>query len=148
MFFPELTYAFTPKDLTSVFTELVHRGNQETDTATTLTMSLSGIPQDRMLMLANVTIDAVPGATQAVTQILLQIETHAALQSAIARERFVVAADVDRTLNWQGQVFVLGQGAGNDSVIASISFDAGVNANVARASFSGVIVPRGNIAAF
>ena len=148
MFIPDIAYQFTSKDLTSVFAEILHRGEQVSSTVNSITISLTGIPQDRMLMLSNIAADGVPGATQAVTMILMEVVTHTGLQSALARDRFAGTADLGRTLNWQGQIYVLGQGAGNASALVQVVFDASVNSNTARAAFSGVVVPRGNIAVF
>lgn len=149
MLTPDFTYAFRqPKDVSGPTFEPYLRQGVVQATSGGLTFTLIDLPRDRMLVLSNVVMLGLPGATQACTAFALSATTAAGLQMEIARENFPVVADLRRTLNWQGQIFILGGGLATTLLTAVATFDAGVNQNEIRVGVHGVVIPRANASPF
>jgi len=145
---PEICYRFIyPKDTAGPTFEIMTRDVDNAATSATVTISITGVPKDRVLVLQNVNMFADPGAGQAVVQQILSGFTPAGLQFTIARTAKAAIADLNDNLNWQGAVYLPGLG---DGVILSALtvYDAGVASNALTFSMQGVVIPRGNSAAF
>lgn len=148
MLTPDLTYAYRqPKDVSGPTFEVMSRQGDESDTATGVTFTLTGLPKDRMLVLSNVCILMIPGATQSVTALSVSATTPAGLVFDISRFN-QAAATGSRSHNWQGEVFLLGGGRGANLLTITATFDAGANSNRLIASIFGVVIPRANAGPF
>jgi len=149
MLAPDIAYSFRlPKDVSGPTLEVLSRIATEAGTATTVTFEFSNLAKDRILILNNVSARGTPGATQACTNLVIRAVTAAGLFFDVARNTFVVAADVVQTLNWQGSVFIPGGGTPSTTVQVNADFDAGVASNTVRVSIHGTIIPRANVAQF
>lgn len=149
MLTPDFTYSFRqPKDVTGPTFEPLYRQDDQSTAATILDFVLVDLAKDRMLVLSNLTLRARPGAGNTVTSVQLVAFTAARLEFDIARLTPVQAADQDITLNWQGQVFIMGGGANSNLLRARAIFDLGVVPNQMRVGIHGVVIPRANAAAF
>jgi len=146
---PDITYRYIyPIDVAGPTFEVIARTLNAADTATLVSNNLRGIPMNKVLVLTNVTCFTNPGATQGVTAITVSMFTSAGAQINVASEQFVVVADQNQALNWQGEVYIPGRGEGNSSVGFSAQYDAAVNSNSAVFHLQGVVIPRGNVATF
>jgi len=116
--------------------------------STTVSALINGPPKDRVLVLTNVTVDLNPGATQAITRVVISARTPALFVYAIAQIGFDAVADLRTGFNWQGEVAIGGPGVDIRSIIVDCVFDAGVNTNGVTANAFGYVIPRGNIAPF
>jgi len=146
---PEITYRYIyPKDVAGPTFEIVTRSLALSSAAIPLVINFTGIPKDKILVLTNAAIQANPGATQAVVLIALQGFSSAGAIFEINVDLFVPDADVPRTMNWQGAVYIAGGVEGANNVRLAVDFDAGANANSINLSFTGVVIPRGNAAIF
>lgn len=149
MLAPDLTYSFRqPKDTSGPTFEVFSRILDLTDTAASIINTLTDLPKDRLLVLANVSVLAIPGATQSLSNIIVSTTTAAGLTVEIVRETPVAVADQNRSLSWQGEVFVLGGGLDTIFLTVSGTFSAGVNANRILAGVHGVVIPRANASPF
>lgn len=146
---PSPTYVFTsPTDVAGPTFEPLSRAFQTGGAFLLIEHLLSDVPKDRVLVFTNATVQALPGATQAVTEIKIQIVTQTGLVVDIATDSGPQTADLIRDLNWEGSVYVAGGGDGARTLRIIASFDANANANTATAGIHGIIIPRGNIGAF
>ncbi len=146
---PEISYRYLRDiDTAGPTFEMVSRELSGAATSVTVAVTLMGIPKNKILVLANVTALAQPGATQACTHIQLAGFTAAGQRLLIMQERFVVAADVEQTLNWSGEVWLPGRGPDAITVEIEAVFDAGVASNTNFSGLYGIISPRGNASAF
>lgn len=146
---PELTYRYIYRiDTAGPTFEVLARVFNASGAATLVSINLTGVPKNKVLVLTNVTALSNPGATQAVTAITISMFTSAAAQVNVVQETFPVDADENQTLNWQGEIFIPGRGGTFPSVGMSSSYDAGVASNICGFALQGVIIPRGNIATF
>jgi len=149
MLAPDLTYSFRqPKDTSGPTFETFSRQATVSDTSASLTIAVSDLPKDRMLALSNVTILGQPGLTQGVSSMRLHGTTPAGLSFDIFRFNEPLVTDLQRSLNWQGQIFLLGGGSGVTILTASGSFDAGVAANNLHIGAFGIVMPRANAGPF
>jgi len=148
---PEITYAFnTPKDVAGPTAEVLSRVLNTSGLAASLTVSVTGIPRDRILILQNVAIESFPDALQSVNQIRIQGFTGAGQQFEIARTRpsTPLAVSEGLTFNWQGSVWLHGR-AGNQVAVSVVStYNAGVTENFLSVGLQGIVIPRGNVAMF
>jgi len=147
---PDLTYRFQGhRDTAGPTFEILSR-TLDTGAVTLASPSLTitGIPQDRILVLTNVVVEAIPGAAQNIIQFGAQITTPAGATLNIALKDSAVAAPLADSLSWQGAVYVQGSGVGNNTVRFFAVFNAGVAGNRLIASACGTVIPRGNAAAF
>lgn len=146
---PSPTYVFTsPTDTAGPTFEPLSRAFQIGGAFLLIEALLIDIPKDRVLVFTNATVQALPGATQTVTEIKIQIVTQTGLVVDVATSSGSQTADVIENLNWSGSYYVAGGGAGNRTLRLIASFDANANANTLTAGIHGIIVPRGNIGAF
>lgn len=149
MLAPDLAYAFRqPKDVSGPTLEVLTRQQSSSATATTVTTTIMGVPQDRILILSNVSVRGDPGATQACVAIEVRGFTAAGLLFDIITSNPAIVADLTQVLNWQGQVFLLGRGIGETIVEVNCFYDAGVNANANRVGFHGAVIPRANVSPY
>jgi len=147
---PDVTYRYLyPKDVSGPTFEILSRSFSSGATAAaTITETLTGVPLDRILVLTNATIEGLPGAAQTIDEMVIQGTTQAGLTYNIAVARPLLAATEGATLNWAGEVYIQGGGAGSATIRLSCVFNAGVAANSLFASLSGIVIPRGNAGPF
>jgi len=146
---PDITYRYLyPIDSAGPTFELVIRELNETAGATLVEVELIGIPQNKIFVLGNISMTAFPGATQSCTSLQLAGFTSAGARVLISQKRFVAVAGVIQELNWDGQVWLTGRGAGAITVQMSAVFSAAVNDNQIVTGLFGVVIPRGNAGAF
>jgi len=146
---PQLTYQFTvPTDVAGQTLQFLNKVDQRSGGAALDEFFLIDVPKDKILILTNATLAAVPGATQSVSDMSIQGVSGTGEIFDIARRLGEVVADEDRTLNWSGELWIAGAGAGNASLRFFNLFSAVANANLSRVGFSGFIIPRGNAGAF
>ncbi len=149
MLAPDLTYSFRmPKDVSGPTFEILSRDASISDTSTTVTFTLDDLPKDRLLILSNIQVHANPGAAQGMDNIRAFGTTPAGQMFGIARLNEPVVAGLTRSLNWQGQVYIMGGGRGTNQVTIVGGFDSGVAANVITVGIHGLVIPRANAAAF
>lgn len=149
MFVPEISYRYIyPKDVAGPTFEILSRLIVTSIANATATAVIQGIPKDRILVLANVSVEIVPGATQAATAARVRAFTSAAAAFLIEHNVYPATADAIEVLNWTGSIFIPGRGEDETTVEVSAFFDAGVNANVTTVGVHGIVIPRGNSAAF
>jgi len=128
--------------------EIVHRNLDNSGTATQIVSQIAIVPKDKILVLSNFTVIAVPGATQAITNFRLSGFTQAGQEFNIMRQVAAETADINDTMNWQGEVYLHGRADQAINIQVIVNFDAGVASNLIAASLSGVVIPRGNAANF
>jgi len=146
---PEITYRFQyPRDVAGPTFEVLHRVQNADASSTSVALQLSIIPKDKILVLSNISIQAIPGATQACEDIRFSAFTPAALEFNISRFVAAGTADTSVAFNWQGEVYIHGRADNANNVQAAAIFDAGANSNGIRVTFSGIVIPRGNAALF
>jgi len=145
---PEIAYRFSwPTDTSGPTFQVIARDFNVSTAAVTITHSLTGLAKDRVLVLTNASLYATPGATQAVVTLQLYAFTGAGMQHQVMRESPLQVADQIESMNWQGEIFIQGRGVSTNLWLIA-TFDAGVNANRLQAGFDGVVIPRGNTAAY
>jgi len=146
---PEITYRFgLPVNIMGSTIQTIVRQISVADTATTVTASLTGIPKDKILILANAVLEGIPGATQGVTTMALRGRTIAAAAFTIALSTPVVVADQPIAENWSGEVWIAGAGENATTVELIGVFDAGVASNSVFMHLSGLVIPKGIVAVF
>ena len=149
MLVPDIAYAFTrPTDTAGPTFEILSRQQQLSTAAILVELFLTDIPKDRVLVLSNVAMRADPGSGQGVDELVIQGVTQAGLIFDIKTQFIDGANNIRFNLDWQGEVFIQGAGAGNTTLRAFALFSAGAAANLFQASFHGVIIPHGNVGAF
>lgn len=146
---PGITYQFVrEKDTAGPSFEVANRTLQESGSNNPIELVFNDLAKDKILVLTNVTVDANPGATQFVTDLLINGRTGTGTEFGIARATPVFNADESHSLNWSGSVYIIGNQAGEDSLRFRAFFNANANANAFTVSWSGIIIPRGNAALF
>lgn len=148
---PELVYQFVrPLDSAGPTFELYQRRQGPTlFNGIQLFQTFSGIPKDRVLVISNIQITAVPGGAVDVQAIHLRGATQAGRILIIEQLFFPVpasAGDSSRALNWTGEIALLGAGAGNETLSGIVDFSAANAGNSIDMSVFGTMIPRGNIA--
>lgn len=145
MLAPNIAYAFsTPKDVAGPTFEVVTRTIAETDSVIAITIDTLEVPKDRLLVVANICMIANPNAGNGVVNMVASVITAAGQRVQLMNLELPATADAEETLNWQGEVFVLGGGQDTSSLRFYFEFDNALAANQATASYTGIIVPRGN----
>lgn len=146
---PEICWHFAqPKDTAGPTFEVLAREFDLTGLLLSISLALVGIPKDKILVLTNGSIMCNPGAAQTVTLMELSGFSAAGLRVEIAQQRPEAVVAQDRTLNWAGEVYLMGRGDGEATVRMSGTFDANANNNTLEGFLYGVVVPRGNAAPF
>lgn len=147
---PQQAYHFAvPKDVASPTFELVNRKvDAELGAASSSMELLNDLAKDRSLIITNASVRAIPDPLNLVTQIVIIATSGPGADFVIARAMPTVAVDVPVVLNWVGELYTLGGGEGTTSIRALIFFDGAGAANTGDANFSGIVIPRGNIANF
>lgn len=146
---PDITYRYAyPRDVAGNTLELLSRRGDVSATATTVFSRISNLSKDKILCLSNVSVLALPGLTNAVTDITIAGITAAGQTFAIAELRPVIVTDLVQAHDWSGSVYIPGGGDGTVQLEISGAFDAGVASNRIITGVHGFIVPRGNIAQF
>jgi len=116
--------------------------------ALVVTSTFSGLAQDKILVLTNMSGAAQPGAGTGVTQVEIHGFGAAGTAFNIYRKYYAATDDVDVVFNWQGEIMVRGRGTGNDTLICEATFDLATASNVLRFSYMGYIIPRANVAEY
>jgi len=148
--FPGIAYAFQrPTDVSGPTALILSRHFQISGGGLTLLeVFFSDLAKDRVLVLTNVTIQANPGATQAVNQLKVQGLAQGQENFGIDQREPLRTADQNETLNWQGEVYLQGGGPGTDTVRMFAAFNGAANANAITVGLHGIIIPRGNLGGF
>lgn len=146
MRFPEIAYQYVrPKDVSGPGIEIYSRTLTLINEADASLEQLFGpIPSDKIFILTNVSVFCNPAAAECTSISVLMIGPQG-IQNTIANENFAGAAATDRSLNWQGEVWILG-GAPN-TLRMTAAFDDAV-ANSMFGSAFGYVIPRANVAQF
>lgn len=146
---PAITYRFTwPKDTAGPTLEIMSRAGSATVNAATITTTVAGVPIDRILILTNITVNATPAAGVSVSDIQIGAITQAALNFNLNWDEFVAVAGQARTANWEGEVWVQGRGVDVPLVNLFTRFSAAGALNSLSFGLQGLVIPRGNAAAF
>ena len=146
---PEITYRYIyPRDVAGPTFEVLSRTFFLSDAATSISQSLSLITKDKILVLNNISIQADPGATQALLDLRVSAFTPAGAEWNITRFRGAGTADLIEAFNQTGEWYILGREPDVVNVRVVGLFDAGVNANNVDVSLHGIVIPRGNSANF
>jgi len=146
---PEICYRFAGNDFRSLTFETVLRNNDTTANAASIfTALLPEIAKDRILVVSNICAEAVPTPATGVTSISFIGRTPAGLNFSIMRGAFPETADTAVALNWQGEVWISGEGGNADMIDVRCFFVAAGVSNRLICSMSGIIVPRGNVGNF
>lgn len=146
---PPITYRFNyPRDIAGQTFQPLYRHVSESASTAVVTASFAGIPRDKVLVLSNACVECTPGATQSCINIVLRGHAPAGIAFNIAMEFFPVDADEAHSLNWSGEIFLVGNRQGNINVRAFGVFDANANANLTILSLYGVVVPLANVGPF
>jgi len=146
---PGITYRFIRQiDTAGPTFELVSRDLNAAASATEVTTTLTGVPKNKILVLSNVSVIALPGATFSCIAIQLAGFTGAGARLLIQQERFAVDADETKTLNWQGEIWLPGRGGTDISVEVEGTFTSGAASNSIFIGLFGIIIPRGNASQF
>jgi len=149
VFAPEIAYRYIyPKDIAGPTFEILSRLLSTTGAATTLEVNITGIPKDRVLVLGNVTIEGGPGGALVCTALDLRGVTGAGLDFPIKQVTTQLGNSLDQNLIWTGSIFIPGSGEGNNSLRARAFFSAATSTNSLSVGVHGVVIPRGNSAAF
>jgi len=106
------------------------------------------IPKDKVLVLTNAVLYTTPDATQWVVAAYIEGRTAAGQNWKIARLVPGLVAGDEEAINWDGEVYLPGAGNGNITVRIYIQFDAIVQPNTMACDVHGIVVPRGNVAAY
>jgi len=146
---PEIAYRYLRAiDTAGPTFEMVSRDLNNAGSATEVTVTLTGVPKNKILVLSNISAIALPGATFSVVALQLAGFTGAGARLLIQQERFPADADETKTLNWQGEIWLPGRGTGEISVEVEGTFSSGAASNSIFIGLFGVIIPRGNASAF
>jgi len=149
MLAPDLSYRFLyPKDIAGPTFELCARSANDSATNATVTSNYTFLPKDKMLCVSSMSLQADPGATQAVTDIRISFFTATGFEFNVVRRITPGTADLIEAFHWEGQVYILGRSPAAVNVRVQVIFDAGVNSNNVTSSVFGIVVPRGNVALF
>jgi len=149
MIVPEIAYRYIyPKDVAGPTFEVFSREVIVADTSTGVSIAITGISKDKILVLSNVILVATPGATQAVGTMNIQGLAGSGSPFDIQHRVTVGTADLVETMEWQGQVFIPGRGEGDTNFTLTVTYDAGVASNSFFGGIHGVVIPRGNAAVF
>jgi len=146
---PEITYRFiAPTDTAGGTFDLLSRQVSQSAGVVTIEILIADLPKDRILVLTNAALTADPGAAQLVVEMKIQGVTQAGLIFDIATDITLGAADIEKSLNWTGSVYIQGGGVGRNTVRAVALFDAAVAANNITFGAHGIIIPHGNVGSF
>lgn len=146
---PDITYRYTyPKDIASPTMEIMSRAGSVIDNAASITVPVTGVPSDRILVLSNIVIQATPGALESVRDLQIFATTQAGLNFVLAWRELVAVVDQKQTLNWAGEVWVQGRGIENTVVGCFGEFSGAHAGNSVSFGLQGIVIPRGNVAAF
>lgn len=146
--FPGIAYSFArPTDTSGPTALILSRHLQLSAGQALIELLFTDLAKDRVLVLTNATIQAIPGATQTVLQMKLQAFSQGVENVNIEQQNFT-GADINRQLNWQGEFYIQGGGPGTSTVRTFGFFDAFAAANVVTVGIHGIIIPRGNLGGF
>lgn len=146
---PDIAYRYIQAiDTASPTFEIVSREFVVSASATAVTFSLMGIPGNRVMVLSNLIVVANPGAAQSVIDLNVQFFTGAGQAVDIIHQRGTVTADLTEAMPWQGEIYIPGRGTGNATITVAVNFSAAVAANQIFGGIHGIVIPRGNVAAF
>lgn len=146
---PGQTYAFLSAiDTAGPTFQLFQQQTVSAAAGTNLQLFVTNIPKDRVLVLTNAVVHGTPGAAQHVRDLSIAGWTQMGASFLIARKNTLLVDDQPEFLNWAGRAYLMGAGVGNNTAEIQIRFDATVAANSAVGTFSGIVIPRGNIATF
>jgi len=145
---PDITYGFSvAKDTAGPTFEIFHAIDQRSGGVSVDEFVQTGLAKDRALVLTNATVTANPGSSQLVVEMKIQIVTHTGVIVDLQVDTLNRTGGDDAFMNWQGEVYLLGGGDGADFLRSFAQYSSVTVANTTTVSWSGVVVPRGNIAA-
>jgi len=149
MLVPDIAYRYLYRiDTASPTLEIVSRELSASAAALTVTVALTGVPANKILVVSNLTASCNPGAGLACTFIQMAGFTAAGARYLIHQSNFVTTVDVIQEANWQGEVWSPGRGEGVSSIEITGVFNSLAAANAVTIGLFGIIIPRGNTAAF
>jgi len=146
---PDIAYRFnTPIDTSGPTAQTFIRALSNAAQLVSVQVAIGEIPVDKILVLTNAVILALPGATQSCLAARISGFTGAGMEFHIRDDRFLVDADENRSMNWQGEVYIHGRRVGATNLIFEGIFDAADNSNEIFIDVCGVVIPRGNMSLF
>lgn len=146
---PDITYRFmVPSDTASPTFEVYTRNRTDTQNAVGLSVGFAGVPKDRVLVLTNATMTANPGVGATVIATRMEYLNAFGLNQAFNRTAAGPPINTNVAANWNGEIYIIGQGPDIFNVTFNVTFDIAAAANTVRGHATGVVIPRGNIATF
>jgi len=143
---PEIVYRFvTPTDTAGGTIDILSRVERLSVGTLQFTFTVDDIPKDRIIVLTNVALLCEPGPTFDVEELKIQGVTQTGQIFDIATDVTIGAADEEKSLNWQGSVWIQGAGDGNASLRATARVSANTAASAAEVAWHGLIIPHGNV---
>ena len=150
MRFPGIAYSFMRGTDTSGPTALILSRHLQISGGGSVILELffTELAKDRVLVLTNVAVSAEPGASQKVRVVKIQAFSQGIENFNVAQFQPGEVADLDESLNWQGEVYIQGGGPGTNTVRVFAEFSGFANANALTVGLHGIIIPRGNLGGF
>jgi len=146
---PDLTYNYvTRRDVAGPTFEVFNRALILAANAATINLDIDDIPQDRVLVVSNIVIQATPTAGLIVSTISTRGFTQAGAQFRLAIDIPAAVVTLTRALNWQGDVFIQGRSPNAVNLRMTANFNGAGATNQCEAWVHGIVIPRGNIAGF
>jgi len=146
---PDLAYHFvTRRDTAGPTFETFSRALTLTANLATLNLTVEDIPQDRVLVVSNIVIQATPTAGLILTTLSTRGFTQAGAEFRLAIEIPDAVITLTRRLNWQGDVFIQGRSPNAENLRMTANFNGAGATNTISAWVHGIVIPRGNIAGF
>lgn len=149
MWIPERLYRPTPKELMSTQVQFIGDAVLIANTATQLDFTLVAVPMDRTLLLNSFMVDVTPGATQKVTEVKIYVNLFGAKNIFIGDSYNAGGLTGAGARGFLAFTTTIGSNIilpANSTLMCSIIFDAGTNANAATVHYTGLLIPRGGIA--
>jgi len=148
--FPGITYSFQrPTDTNSPTALILSRHFQISGGGSSLLEFLfSDLSKDRVLVLTNVSVIANPGGAQIVLEMAIQGLSQGQENFNIDRREPAADPGINKVLNWQGEVYIMGGGPGTDTLRIFTFYDSPVVSNAMTVGIHGIIIPRGNLGGF
>jgi len=143
---PEIVYRFiTPTDTAGGTLDILSRAERQSVGTFQFTFVVNDIPKDRIIVLTNVALLAEPALAFLVEEMKIQGVTQTGQIFDIATDVTHGVADEEKSLNWQGSVWIQGAGAGNSTLRATVRVDQNTLASAAEVAWHGIIIPHGNV---
>jgi len=149
MRFPGIAYSFMrDTDVAGPTALILSRHFSVSSSLALLEFLFTDLPKDRVLVLTNVAVAGLPGASQGVREVGIQGISQGEENFTIAHDYLPGTNDLRAMINWQGEVYIQGGGPGTTTVRLLTFFTDLTNANTMTIGIHGIIIPRGNLGGF